>query len=215
MRRQPAAYCVKMSKEALYWIGGSPCAGKSSIAAHLSEKNGLPIYACDAVFERHTDVASPCLQPILSEIPQLSCDEIWMRPINELLAREIAAYQEEYPMILQDLSQEPRPIIAEGAALLPKLVAAQVEMPQHVVYIVPTPAFQRLHYTQRPWIHGVLQHCSDPQQAFENWMNRDIAFAGHVASEARALGFRVIEVGGDVSLEDNARIVADHFGLDV
>ena len=34
------------------WIGGSPCSGKSTIAALLADRHGLRRYDCDAAFER-------------------------------------------------------------------------------------------------------------------------------------------------------------------
>ncbi len=37
----------------VYWIGGSPCSGKTSIASILSEKYGLFYYQADNYFDNH------------------------------------------------------------------------------------------------------------------------------------------------------------------
>ncbi len=37
----------------VYWIGGSPCCGKSSIARILDERHCLHLHTCDDAFLRH------------------------------------------------------------------------------------------------------------------------------------------------------------------
>lgn len=46
--------------------------------------------------------------------------------------------------------------------------------------MVPTEAFQIYHYSKREWVPYVLAECSDPEKAFQNWMERDILFAKEV-----------------------------------
>ena len=108
----------------VYWLGGSPCAGKSSVADLLAERYDLTVYRCDDAYFRHTQICNPIDQPTLYAITTMSWDEIWMRPVDVQVASELAAYREEFPMILADLSTLPpdRPILVEGAACLPNLV---------------------------------------------------------------------------------------------
>ena len=96
-----------------------------------------------------------------------------MRPVGELVADEIAIYREEFGMILDDLRALPadRPILAEGAVLLPEFVIPVMSDPRAAVWVVPTPDFQLKQYHQRPWIQGILKKCRDPDQAFRNWMD--------------------------------------------
>lgn len=35
------------SKQDIYWIGGSPCSGKSTIAEILAEKHDFTVFKCD------------------------------------------------------------------------------------------------------------------------------------------------------------------------
>lgn len=37
----------------IYWIGGSPCAGKTSISEMLVEKYGFTLYRCDDYLDKH------------------------------------------------------------------------------------------------------------------------------------------------------------------
>lgn len=199
----------------IYWIGGSPCAGKSTIAETLADRYDLNYYQCDFWFDAHQRRAQPNEQPLLHRLAGMSCDEIWLPPVAEQVARETAIYTEEFAMILADLQALPRsrPILAEGAALLPAFVVAHLTKQHHAIWITPTPAFQRVHYAQRPWIHDVVRTCSDPTQAFENWMARDEAFAQVVNEQAAALGLPLLVVDGSCSLIQNTTIVARSLAL--
>src|SRR4051812_44033795 len=46
------------------WIGGSPCSGKSTVAAVIAAARGLPLYSCDDAFERHAVVGGPTLRKV-------------------------------------------------------------------------------------------------------------------------------------------------------
>ena len=120
-------------------------------------------------------------------------------------------------MIVDDLLALPRstPIIAEGAALLPDLVSGLLPGRSRAVWIIPTESFQREHYTpeKRPFVNDILAHCQNPVLAFANWMDRDVEFAKRVAQQARGLGLEVVTVDGQRTIEQNAEMVAQCFGL--
>jgi hypothetical protein len=198
-----------------YWIGGSPCSGKSSIADALCARHNLHYYKCDDHFDRHWQLAAPDEQPVLHALRGMNWEQIWMRPVADQITDEIAAYHEQFPLILADLRALPvdRPILVEGAALLPELVAPLLSAPERGIWIVPTPDFQLHHYRQRPWIHDILQHCSDPDQAFQNWMSRDVGFAEAVLAQAAERDLRSVVVDGAVSLAEHTTLVEKHFGL--
>jgi len=96
-------------------------------------------------------------------------------------------YREEFAAILADIAALPvaRPLLVEGAALLPELIAPLLGERQYGAWLVPTPAFQRHHYAERSWPGAVVATCSDPHLAFANWMERDIGFAAYVTQTAR------------------------------
>lgn len=188
----------------IYWIGGSPCAGKSTVAQALADRYNLHYYQCDAAFSAHQRRASPIHQPTLQRLATLSCDEIWLPPVAEQVARVQTIYREEFALILDDLRALPaeRPILAEGAALMPSLVQPYLSKPWQAVWLTPTSAFQRLHYGQRPWIQEVLQASSNVAQAFANWMARDEAYAAWVNAQVRAAGLHLIQVDGRQSSDE-------------
>jgi hypothetical protein len=115
----------------IIWLGGSPCAGKSSIAAALCAENRWRYYKCDDYVNIHLTRSRPQTAPTLHELHALSCDELWMRPLAEQVRTEIAYCVELFSEILTDLRALPvdRPLMAEGAALLPHLVAPLLSAP--------------------------------------------------------------------------------------
>jgi hypothetical protein len=181
----------------MYWIGGSPCAGKSSIARLLAARHGLRHFECDA---RLTPPADPDKCGRLARSPE------WQA------AREIAFYRDRFGAVVASLPSDDR-VLAEGTDLLPELLAGHGVPMNQAIWIVPTPEFQLRYYAQREWVAAYLEECADPVQAFENWMRRDILFADHVRERAAGLGATVMIVDGGRSFEQNAGLVEEHFGL--
>lgn len=198
----------------IFWLGGSPCAGKSSVADKLAARYGLTLYRCDDAFDRHMAQCNAQDHPTLSAIARMSWDKIWMRPVDVQVAAELDAYREEWGMILHDLRNLPqdRPLLVEGCALLPELVAS-LAPPQRALWFVPAPAFQRKHYAQRAFIQHILAQCRDPQTAWENWMGRDEQFGQTVANAAAARDYPVEWVDGRRSIVELTDLAAAHFGL--
>jgi len=199
-----------------YWIGGSPCSGKSTVADRIAATHGFDVYRCDEAYFRHQDLVAPEAHPIFHRLSNATCDELWLRPVSTQVSEELALYREEFPFILDDLagSRGTQARIVEGAALLPELLAGQGVERRRAIWIVPTEHFQRERYAQRAWRHDVLADCGDKEQAWNNWMERDASFARFVAREAHERGFRVLTVDGTQSLEETLRTVETWFGLE-
>ena len=63
---------------AAYFSGGSPCAGKSTVAAVLAAKHGLQVYSCDAALERHAAAATELRSPTLARLRRMNWDAIFL-----------------------------------------------------------------------------------------------------------------------------------------
>jgi hypothetical protein len=200
----------------VYWIGGSPCSGKSSVADAIAARHCLGQYNCDEAYERHRTMTTADRFPVFYRLHVASAEDLWvLRSVEQQVAEEIQLYREEFPLILEDLEAlfADGQMVAEGAALLPELIAGLGVHCERAVWIVPTEAFQREHYARRAWRHDVVKDCSDPDRAWENWMARDAGFALAVAEQARSLGFKVLTTDGTRSIDDAVRLVEAHFGL--
>jgi hypothetical protein len=198
-----------------YWIGGSPCAGKSSVAAALARRYGLRHVECDLGSDDRVARMAGHELSAFDELTALSNCERLSRPPEWQAERELQFYREQFDFLLAQLTALPshEPAIVEGADLLPDLLeGAGVDLGR-AVWLVPTAEFQIRHYALREWVTAYLRNCDDPEAAFRNWMRRDVLFAERVKELAATVGGRVIVVDGTMSLEDLTRAVAEHLNL--
>ncbi|EFH89758.1 hypothetical protein [Ktedonobacter racemifer] len=201
---------LKQALRHVYWLGGSPCAGKSSIADELVTRYGWRLYRCDDAYARHAEEATVTHEPTLYHLSRLAPDALWLeRSVEQQIREEFAFYHDEWRLIVRDLEALPRdvPILAEGAALLPGLVAPLLCERSRAMWMVPTVDFQLTYYRQRAWAREVVRECRDPEQAFENWMQRDSGFARAVIQEARQYHLNVVVVDGTRTLAQNLAYV--------
>lgn len=200
--------------ENVFWLGGSPCAGKSSVSEIVARRFGLDVYHVDEAFEIHAQRFASACHPALTKWSASSWDQRWMQPPDSLVQDVIACYQEHFTLILEDvLSLSNRPLIVEGTALLPRPVARILTRQSRAIWMVPTAGFQRKHYSERDWVQGILAQCSNPEAAFENWMERDIRFAEWIVAEASTLNLATLKIDGNLTIEENADAIARHFQL--
>ena len=81
------------------------------------------------------------------------------------------------------------------------------------ISIIPAPDFQISHYKEREWVNYILEGCSDKQQAFNNWMERDILFAKKVEVECKESGIPYIVNDGTKTKDKIFHIVKELFHL--
>lgn len=189
----------------IYWIGGSACAGKSTLAGMYAEKHGLQLYACDGRFDEHLQRVTAEQQPAMSRISGLTMNEVFLtRDVKEQLDTYTACFQEDFSFVLDDLAcMGEAPVVVEGNQLLPALVAPLLRQADRAIWIIPAEQFQLEHYSKRTWIQGILQRTDESEQAFRNWMKRDALFAEKVKQEALRLNLPLMEVDGRTSVQDN------------
>ncbi len=83
-----------------YWIGGSPCAGKTSIARLLAERHGLVHVECDAGTQPRLAAMAGRGLAGYDELTALgTCDRLAMPPAWQA-EREVAFYHEQFPYLL-------------------------------------------------------------------------------------------------------------------
>ena len=198
-----------------YFIGGSPCSGKSTIAEQLSKYYNLKYFKIDDYEQAHIEKASPERHPIMYKWSQLSWDKIWLRSVQKQVAEEFEFYRERFPMILSELEkfQSAGRVITVSAALLPELLK-ELNLDKHrVIYLIPAKEFQVKHYSKRSFKDEILEKCSQPEEAFKNWMERDHLFGRKVRDQAKEFGYKVIDVDGSRSIKENLKLVENHFRL--
>lgn len=201
--------------ESIYFIGGSPCSGKSTVTEILAKEFDLHYFKVDDYLDKYIESAAAVGSEKCTKAGLMNPEEIWMRDPSIQCAEELQIYEDIFPLILSDLKQLPcdRPIITEGAAYLPKLMKTLAIPRNMYLSITPTAEFQVSHYRQREWVPYVLEGCSDKEKAFSNWMDRDILFAEEVRRQCSKENYLSLVNDGKLSIADIANMVALHFGL--
>jgi 2-phosphoglycerate kinase len=199
----------------VFWIGGAPCAGKSSISEILAARFDLAVYHVDEAFETHTRGISSARQPNLTKWLESSWDKRWTQPIDRLVEDVTSCYREHFDLIQQDILARlnSRALLVEGTALLPEAVTKILPNKTKAIWLIPTPDFQKEHYSKRVWVRGILAQCENPEVAFHNWMERDSRFAAWIEAEVKRLGLRLLKIDGSRTMTENAGEVARHFQL--
>ena len=81
---------------ALYWIGGAPCAGKSSVSRELASRHGLAVCSADDQWEEHTRRVGRTRQPLLASCVKPDWDNLFVKtPVERQVELEFAVYREQ------------------------------------------------------------------------------------------------------------------------
>jgi hypothetical protein len=127
---------------------------------------------------------------------------------------EEKACTEQFELIVEDLAEclkaDSRPLIYDGY-VSPHILVALLPNKTHAYYLVASEQFQRNFYKERPWAKDVLAKTSNPEQAWDNWMQRDSLGARSLESDLRRTGLNWMLVAGAVSLEATVDLIATQF----
>lgn len=200
----------------IYYIGGSPCSGKSTIAEMIAKKYDLHYFKVDDYLDEYIAKGKEKGKPFSTKASGMSVDETWLRNPMEQSQEELTIYREMFEFVMEDLFRidSSKGIITEGAAFLPELVESINIDEQHYICIIPQKDFQYFHYRQRPFVPYILEGCSNKEQAFENWMERDAIFANYVKQSAEEFGYKTIVNDGSIAVNDMFTKVCIVFGLE-
>lgn len=197
-----------------FWLGGSACAGKTTIARLLAAEHGLTLYSCDDAFEDHRRRADPARHPHFHRLMDTPVEELWARPVDVQALELLRFYQDELELVLEDLERLSGPVLVEGVGLLPERIGEVCLDPRRALWLISTPEFRRHAYLKRgPMVRKLLSRCRDPEKAFIRWMERDDRVAQRLATAARRHGLKVLKINGRQTVEEIARLAAEHLAL--
>ena len=186
------------------WIGGTPCAGKSTIATMLARKYGLETYDLDRQYIHDERFRTG---PRVTWWAAHTMDERWLDPTPEkLLERTVASWEERLALALAPIGAARRsrgPLIVEGPGAFPWLVAPVLSDKRDAVFLIAEMAFRDRVVADRE-ARGAspvaYARTSDPDRARANHRERDRRLAARIEGSCVELGLRAVSVrdGHDV-----------------
>lgn len=195
-----------------FWIGGSTCSGKTTVANRIAELRGLPVYHVDEHEQEHAERATAAGLPVYERWVGMTLTERWaLSPVEDLVTDTLALSEERMPLILEDIGNGP--VVVEGFQVYPWLVAPLLESPRQAVWLVCTPEFRRTTHFGRPHAWSTPSKTEDPERAQTNRLERDDRIAEKILRRARELGLKVIEVDGSRGIDDIAAEVGLYLAL--
>ena len=96
-----------MDKKNIYFIGGSPCAGKSTVAEYLSQKYGMYYFKVDDQLDRYVEMGAKKGLEMCAMFSCLNTDQTWMRDPQVQCRDELAWYEEVFEFFLEDIEKLP------------------------------------------------------------------------------------------------------------
>lgn len=200
----------------VYFVGGSPCAGKSTICEIIAKKYNLYYFKVDDYLDKYMKMVALNGKSFCKKNLSMTNEEIWMR--NPMIQKneEFSIYKEIFDSIIRELEQIncDKNIITEGCAYIPSLMKELGIAENMYLAIIPTKEFQIFHYEKRKYVPKMLSGCSDKTKAFQNWMERDFLFSKEIERQCREEKFRVMINDGKTDLDDMINEVVTHFEID-
>ena len=113
---------IKRDLTHVYWLGGSSCAGKTTMSERFEKELGFDIYHIDPKwFGDHLHAADPERHPGMvkhrESVEGLGLQEIFETiPVDDFVESQIQFFTEEFGMIVDDLYEFPKdkPILAKA-----------------------------------------------------------------------------------------------------
>ena len=200
----------------IYFVGGSPCAGKSTICEIIAKKYNLYYFKVDDYLDDYMKNAALNHKSLCKKNLSMTAEEIWMR--NPVIQKdeELVIYKEIFSSVIKDVKKIncDMDIITEGCAYIPKLLKKLGVANNRYLAIIPTKEFQILQYKKRQYVPNMLKGCSDKTKAFQNWMERDFLFSKEIESQCNNENFKVIINDGTIDLDNMVNEIVTHFEID-
>ena len=199
--------------ENVFYIGGSVCSGKTTLAEELCVTYGCRHFSIDDRLGEYAQKGIEDGKTICQKHRDMTPEEFWMRDPAKQSSELLLFYREIFPYVMDDIRQYAAQtegiLIAEGIALLPESMHGEGICPSSYFCLTAGPAYQVSRYRERDWVRLLLTGCSDEEAAFARWMERDICFAQEVRRQCEKAGYEGFCI---LSSEDEGDSVLETFG---
>ncbi len=200
----------------VFWISGTPCSGKTTVASALATRHGLGFYSADEMYDQHLRLADPEYQPSMCRrFPDLRS---WFsQPLGQYHQGLNSSFREELDMIIIDAicRSRTRPLIIEGSfdpGWLHNIVP-----PHRFAFLYARPELVRRDFFHREDKQDVLVAINalpDAEQVREHVLDVVEYGTGQWVEKARSHGVKMLERTDQITVEQRTELLAEHFRLE-
>lgn len=200
----------------LYWIGGCPSGGKTTLAGKISEIYDIPIYHTDSHSLEYGLRINAIEPDFHREINMNFVESIITMPDEPWFNIFIAGLRALCSIIADDVTRLFGDDIAiiEGGELLPEFMS-EIGIATQSICVNPT--YEHLHeyLPKQKWVIGILSNISDDEYK-SLFINRLIfkynLFREYVIGSAVKFNIKTVTTTPN-SLDNNIKIASQHFSL--
>ncbi len=151
----------------VYFITGTPCAGKTTISRELAKRHNLFVYDMDEEFEKHQKISNPAFQPSMNEAFN-DADAFFGRTVEEYKKWLIDNTREQLDFVLLDLIRLSQNQIVLCDCHLTLEEADRITDASRIVFLIKEPVNLVEEYCNRPDHQGFrdfINSASDVEKA--------------------------------------------------
>ncbi len=204
---------VKHDLSHVYWIGGSACAGKTTIADILAKDHGFTVYHCEEHGYEHFERAMAAGTPAVDRIKFHRLEKVILHSPREFIDDSMAWAEEDFKMVLDDLYAMPKEKTVVEGALLPEYVH-EIADPRQMIFMIAFEGSQREHFLELDQWKVWQQRIEDPEGVFfENLITIFDFVSRAVHESATELGLKVMITDDESTIAGSVELVREHFRL--
>ena len=201
----------------VYWIIGTSCSGKSTMAKALADKHGLRYYDPNDHYPRLKAAASPTEQPYLSRTFR-DADAYFSLPLPEYVEHLEKQTEEAFEMMVVDFLEmgADTPIITEEIHITE--LALRVSAWHKVAFLFTDEAL----YRQQNWerddqerrdIRAYMETTSDPDKHLAHVTEMGVLSGERMIRTARRLKVAMFQRVKSTTVAQMLEKLEDHFGF--
>ena len=199
----------------VFFVSGSACGGKTTIAKFLSEKHDIILYNCDERFAYHKSLSDPVYQPYMN-VEYGSWEEYFGRAPREYSEALRNSIRQQAEIAVVELISLPKakPIVVDG--IFPVSILKDITEKSRAVFLMAEMGAIRKDFFFRDDKRDMLEcinNLADPKAAFENVFRAIEHSLNDDLEDIQTSGFRYLTRGQNPDWNHIRTEVELHFGL--
>ena len=198
----------------VYFITGTPCAGKTTVTKALGKKYNIPVYVIDDQFTIHQLLSDPEHQPNMNRHFR-DADEFFGRSVGEYRNWLVGNSREQLDYVLLDLIKLSQDRIVLCDIHIVAEEALRITDPSRIAFLLKKPEDLVEEYSNRPdhqGFHDFIHSASDYSQARETCNETLYSLNIERYNAIKNSDFFWLERDDSRSVDETVSLVEKHFG---